>query len=113
MPPPSQQLSKCEKGFLAAMQKSPHKSLSDIVKVVKTSANCDAKNKPVRFKESSSRSIRPLYPKLDELINMKGGSVFSFAIIDNYIIGITDDKGDLHLARPRLVNDNDQKLIIK
>jgi hypothetical protein len=104
----------CDRGFLTAIKKFPNKS----IKTVTSYANevCSG-NKPdlhgkrktspyfkiidtQTYDPSVSASVRPLYPTVKELKRqIKGGAP---AVIDNYIIGIIDKDGDLHMARPEI-----------
>jgi hypothetical protein len=100
----------CRRGFIAAMKQLPEKSIqqvSDYASAVCQGKIPDHKGKKMSspfyvaqvndFRKVSRNTIRPLYPEFYELYKNVQGEP---AEVDDYIIGIIDSEGEVHLCRP-------------
>lgn len=111
----------CSRGFLTVMKKFPRKNIHEVTAYA--TDVCDGKKPDMQGKrkksphlkiktkakgadatEATNAHVRPLYPTLRQLQQkIKGGEP---AIVENYIIGLIDTEGDLHLSRPLLQKKN-------
>ena len=104
----------CSRGFLTAVKKIPLKNIHEVTAYANDV--CDGKKPDLQGKRKKSRylkvkikidskadgnkkgTVRPMYPTLRQLQKTVKGTP---AIVANYIIGLIDNDGDLHLSRPQ------------
>ena len=106
----------CERGFLAAIKRKPRNNIHEVTSYAHEVCSGNKPDLKGRYKQTpyfkvneqeqpdTKHELRPLYPTLRKLKQtVKGGSP---AVIDNHIIGLINNHGELILCRPQLQEKN-------